>query len=183
MPTTAQIKEVNAALRSRLVKSTKFAKLIDNEEDVALMQRDLDGYADEFGTFINLHVPFDQDVLVGFAELRRIIRNFNDDNREDNGGEDILTIRLPYFEDPSTGEVTTFAIPEPIVGGVKYGRASDSTSTGSGSSGDHAANGTVTYEAGAGVYQKLDGVDDHHDSLHLKAVGVAPDGGCCCSVM
>ncbi len=183
MPTADQIKGANASLRSRLVVSIRLAKLMDDEGDVALMQEDLDQYADSFGTYIALGQIFDQDVLAGFADLFRIIRNFNDDNREDNGGEDVLTVRRPYFENPFTHEVMEFDIPEPAAAVVKYGRVSDSTSAGSGDSDDH-VNSTATHGGvgnSAHHYQALGGDDGH--TLHLKAVGVTADSGGCCDIM
>ncbi len=178
MPTKDQIEKVNASLRSRLVKSIELAKVVHTEEGIALMQRDLDGYAHAFGTFIAGGATFDQDVLVGFAELRRLVADLNEDNREDNGGEDILTVRRPYFEHPFTHVVMTFDIPEPAAVIVKHsgaGRTSDSTSAGSGGDSDDHVNGTA-YAGAGGHYQALDGGDDH--TLHLKVAG-ASSGGCC----
>ena len=71
--------------------------------------------ADEIGTFINLHVPFDQDVLVAYAELRKLATEFNEDNKAGNDGKDILTIPLPYTVHPDTQAVTTFPFPEPSI--------------------------------------------------------------------
>lgn len=185
MPTTT---EINNVLKSSLAESIKLATVADDDEDVALMQEDLDVYAGDFGTFIALRIPLDEEVLLQFAELRRLVANLNEDNREANGGENILTVRLPYFDHPNTHERMTFAIPEPaavVEGGARS--ASDSTSTGSGGSDDHdRVNGIAAHGGAGGAYHHGDyqelGGGPHHP-LHLKVAGVSPDGGCCCDVM
>jgi hypothetical protein len=60
-----------------------------------------------------LHVPFDQDVLVAYAELRKLATGLNEDNKANNDGKDILTVPLPYTVNPDTHAVTTFPFPEP----------------------------------------------------------------------
>ena len=113
MPSEQQIEEINESLRSSLSSSIKLAEVIHTEEGVTGLQKSLNMYADNIGTYINLHVPFDQDVLVAYAELRKLATELNEDNRASNDGKDILSIPLPYTVHPDTQAVTTFPFPEP----------------------------------------------------------------------
>jgi hypothetical protein len=166
MPSTKRIKEINEGLRSGLSSSIKLAKATSTAEDVALLQEDLNGYADEIGTFINLHIPLDQDVIIAYAELRRLAAELNEDNRADNDGRDILTIPLPYTVHPDTHAVTTFPFPElPLA-----------TATGSGY---HNANNTNHVPYGEGNHGQGHG-DYHAMGEHQPLVGVThEDNGCC----
>ena len=112
MPSQQQIRDVNAGLRSSLAEAIELAKVVHTEEGMAQLQKSLDRHADGIGTFINLHVPFDQDVIIAYEELRRLAAELNEDNRADNDGRDILTIPRPYTIHPDTQAVTTFPFPE-----------------------------------------------------------------------
>jgi hypothetical protein len=113
VPSKEQSEEINEGLRSSLASAIGLAKAISSEEGVVTLQEGLNRYAKGIGTFINLHVPFDQDVLVAYAELRKLATELNEDNKVGNDGKDILTIPLPYTVHPDTQAITTFPFPEP----------------------------------------------------------------------
>jgi len=163
MPNAQQIRDANESLRSGLASSIKLAKAINTEEGVAGLQRSLNMYADNIGTYINLHVPFAPDVILAYAELRRLATKLNEDNRADNDGRDILTIPQPYTVHPDTHAVTTFPFPELP------------PATGNGYHHDNATNHVPygdNHGHGHGHYQAM---GEHH-----PLVGVThEDNGCC----
>ena len=168
MPSQQQIKDIirdiNAGLRSGLSSSIKVAKATSTAEDAALLQEDLNGYADEIGAYINLDVPFDQDVIIAYAELRRLAAELNEDNRADNDGRDILAIPRPYTIHPDTHAVTTFPFPElPLA-----------TATGSGNNTNHVPYGEDNHGHGHGHGHYHEMVE-HHPLI----AGAHEDNGCC----
>jgi hypothetical protein len=166
MPSEKQIREINEGLRSSLASAIGLAKAISTEEGVVTLQEGLNRYAKGIGTFINLHVPLDQDVIIAYAELRRLATELNEDNRADNDGRDILTIPRPYTVHPDTQAVMTFPFPE----------LPTATATGSGY---HNTNSTNQVPYGEGNHGQGHG-DYHAMGEHQPLVGVTHEGNGCC---